>query len=527
MTKNILDYWPFPEYQPRQSQVKSLDWLVATQDKKYQILEMPTGGGKSFIALTYARYLANRNDKASFILTPQKILQKQYERDFKGKQTVALYGKSNYTCAGKNTTCDIGSIVKPRCSSCPHKAAKDIAVKSENVILNYHLALTAFAYTKTFKERSLLVADECHTLESHLVNFDALQISYGRCKKYDLQFKVHKDLQSALTWMIEYYVPKLTPIHQALEAKCEYLKDKSSSLTRREINEIREFENLTEHIEECYIMMARTPEYIKDNFVLVWDKVMFQFKRLTGGYSFNRILNPMADNMLFMSSTILNKDGFCEDLQIPKEETAFLSLESEFAKENRPTYYMPRMKMNYGWNKPENKKARAEMITDVKFLLNNHKDDNGILHTANFQVAIWLAEELKNEHHKIYQHNPESGDSRDAVINAFLTDRTPRILISPSSTEGLDLKGDLGKFAIFVKTPYPYLGDQWIKRRMDMSSEWYQRQTLINIIQGGGRIVRTEEDVGVVYIIDASFGYLYKTAHHMIPRWWKDAYTIV
>jgi len=131
MTKNILDYWPFPEYQPRQSQVKSLDWLVATQDKKYQILEMPTGGGKSFIALTYARYLANRNDKASFILTPQKILQKQYERDFKGKQTVPLYGKSNYTCAGKNTTCDIGSIVKPRCSSCPHKAAKDIAVKSK------------------------------------------------------------------------------------------------------------------------------------------------------------------------------------------------------------------------------------------------------------------------------------------------------------------------------------------------------------------------------------------------------------
>ena len=100
--------------------------------------------------------------------------------------------------------------------------------------------------------------------------------------------------------------------------------------------------------------------------------------------------------MLFMSSTILNKDGFCEDLQIPKEETAFLSLESEFAKENRPTYYMPRMKMNYGWHKPENKKARGEMITDIKFLLDNHKDETGILHTANFQIAVWLTEELKN-----------------------------------------------------------------------------------------------------------------------------------
>ena len=71
------------------------------------------------------------------------------------------------------------------------------------------------------------------------------------------------------------------------------------------------------------------------------------------------------------------------------------------------------------------------------------------------------------------------------------------------------------------------MGDQWIKKRMEISPEWYQRQTLINIIQGGGRVVRSETDSGVVYIVDASFGYLYKSAHHMIPRWWKDAYQVV
>lgn len=527
-----MSFWPFPEIKPRKSQIKALLWLEKTTSFKYQILEMPVGGGKSFIAITYARYLQSlrTNDKASFILTPQKILQKQYENDFKDKGTVALYGKGNYPCVGKNTTCDIGSLVKPQCSTCPHKRAKDVAIKSNNVILNYKLALTSFAFTQTFKERSLIIADECHTLEHHLVNFDALQITYARCKKYNIQFKVHKELTSALKWMMDYYVPKILPIFEQLEVECQYIKEKSGSdLTRADMNKIREFDKITEHVEECQLMLARTPDHINDNFVLVWDKTMFQFKRLTGGYSFNNILKPMGEHFLFMSSTVLNKDGFCDDLQIPHEQTAFLSLDSEFAVENRPVFYMPRMKMNYMWNKPENKKNRESMITDLKFLLDNHKEQNGIIHTASFQVAEWITTELKNEHHNIYHHNPGCGDSRDTIIESFMKHNhvKSKLLISPSCTEGLDLKGDLGSFAIFVKTPYPYLGDQWIKRRMDLSSEWYQRQTLINIIQGGGRIVRTETDTGVVYIIDASFGYLYKTAHHMIPKWWKDAYTIV
>ena len=68
------------------------------------------------------------------------------------------------------------------------------------------------------------------------------------------------------------------------------------------------------------------------------------------------------------------------------------------------------------------------------------------------------------------------------------------VLISPSLTEGLDLKEDLGRFSIFVKVPYPFLGDEWVKRRLELSDEWYQRQAFQNIVQGGGRVVRTPDD---------------------------------
>ena len=152
-----------------------------------------------------------------------------------------------------------------------------------------------------------------------------------------------------------------------------------------------------------------------------------------------------------------------------------------------------------------------------------HEGQSGIIHTGNFALATFLVEKLSIKQ-KIFHHNPDSGDDRGAVIGAFMKYTKPAVLISPSVTEGLDLKGDLGRFAIFAKVPYGFLGDQWIKRRMTLSNEWYQRQALIGVVQGGGRIVRGAEDEGSVYILDECFAYLYNRNKYMLPKWWKDSY---
>ncbi len=117
--------------------------------------------------------------------------------------------------------------------------------------------------------------------------------------------------------------------------------------------------------------------------------------------------------------------------------------------------------------------------------------------------------------------------TRKEAIGGYMESSVPSILISPSITEGLDLKGDLARFAMIIKVPFGYLGDQWIKRRMEMSEEWYRRMAIKGIIQGGGRIVRGPEDEGSVYILDGCFGYLYSRSLNMVPQWWKDAYSVV
>lgn len=532
-TKKIQYYWPF-KYQPRQNQLKAFDWLEH-QDAKYIIIEAPVGSGKSNLAITYSQFLGQRTNKYrgdAFILTPQRILQKQYEMSFCDIQEVnlvSLYGKSNYECRGKNASCEIGGLVRPRCISCPHQEAKKQAQLAANTVLNYKLALTSFAFTDTFNKRKLMVLDECHTIEEHLVEFDALKITEARCKKYNLNFKLHKNLNAALLWLKETYLPKIQQVLTDLQNECESLYDKAGKdLSRTEVNKLRELDAFADHVDETHIMSLREHEYVQENFVLVWDKVFFQFKRLTGRYSFDKILKPYADKFLFMSSTILNKDGFCEDLGIDPKETAFLTLDSEFPTENRPVYFMPQMKMNVSWNQSDNTSDRKKMITSIQTLLDMHKDDSGIIHTGNFAIAQWLVSELSGKiKQTIYHHNPDSDDDRNSVITAFISSPKPGVLISPSLTEGLDLKEDLGRFAIFAKVPYGFLGDQWIKRRMEMSSEWYTRRALISMIQGGGRIVRSETDKGSVYILDSSFSMLYKRTFHSIPKWWREAYTIL
>lgn len=494
--------------------------------------------GKSAIGLTYSLFLGERTNRGdSYILTPQRILQEQYETSFKDISVglASLYGKANYQC-GKGVNCEIGSLLESKdsqCERCPYKLAREYAQSASNTVLNYKLALTTFYYTNLFSRRKLLVLDECHTLESHLVEFDAVTVSESRCKRYNIEFKTFTSLKPALEWADITYRPKIVEAFRKLEDEYLRLQDKiaergSRSLTNEETKTLKEYVSLKDHLDMLTDFLGEEDSYIDEHFVLTSTPISFQFKRLYGAHSFGKIVDPIAERILFMSSTILDKKGFCSDLGIDPENSAFLSLDSDFPREHRPVYYIPIMKMNFKWKEKENEQSREQMLNSLIQILNGHSDETGLVHTGNFEISKWLVKELSGKiPHRIYHHNPEGTNDRNLAINNFINETAPSILISPSSTEGLDLKEDLGRFAIFVKIPFGNLGDQWIKKRMDLSNEWYQRKALIDIIQGGGRVVRSRDDWGSVYILDGSWGFLYKTACNKVPKWWREAYQII
>ena len=532
----IFDFWPFPENLPNNNQIKALMWLEDNYDQyDHFILDLPVGGGKSWIAMTFARFLTSKrgygSESKAMFLTPQKILQRQYLRDFESFDMVELKGKQNYRCTERpSLNCKISEKLNPQCSSCVYQAQKHKATQANFTILNYSIALSLLKHSGTFKQtRKLCVCDEGHNLDKILTDFDAILIDEELCKELRIEFIQDTDTDNIIQWIGNILIPRINDHVELLAIQTDGLRN-VTNLTKHEMQLMDQLDSMVTILNNMDAFVQQPLEYIKKEYVIDFNKYdnIINVKRVTGSHSFHSLLAKQFDKFLYMSATFLSKQQFCKDLDLDPNNVAFLSCDSLFPVENRPIYYWPTFHMNKNW---KSNNERNKLIDKIVWLLNEHKDQSGIIHTSNSEISNWIASEIQDRvDHKVFVTSKNTNKlqaSRDAVINRFLKHSTPAVLISPSITEGLDLKDDLGRFAIFAKIPYPNLGDKWIRTRMDMSNEWYIRQTWIGLIQGSGRIVRNATDKGAVYILDSSFKQFYNRNNYMAPKWWKDSLIFV
>lgn len=532
---SILDYWSHDFNSPRQTQVEVLKWIedvVTNKKKRYIICECPVGTGKSHIGVTAARWISG-GDKpnSSYVVTPQRILQQQYENTFKHKGSefmVSLYGKSAYECCSRNTTCDVGSLLKPKCPSCPNALARQAFKRCSCGVTNYSLLTSKFPLTS----RTSLVLDECHNIEQILCDADAVQLSKGRCNYMNVAWKPEtSSREDIIFWMIDSVFEAATVKAEELAEYCDRVLS-SGSVSSQQAKTIQSANSFFQFVEKLEILVheLQTSDTFFNDWVFIKSNGMYTFKRLYAAHAFKHFIEPLATNHIIMlSSTVLDVNVFCKSLGIPRDEVAFISTDSPFSAEHRPVYYKPVMKMNAQWASDDNDENRGKMLTTIVDICNKQKTNSGIIHTGNYKISQWLVANLAGKiPQKIVHHNPteDEASNRNQIITEFTSNSTnePALLISPSITEGLDLAGDTARFAIFAKIPFGNLGDEWIKRRMEISSRWYQIQALIEVIQGAGRVVRSEDDWGEVYILDSSWGYLFSQMEGTIPDWWKIAY---
>ena len=120
-----------------------------------------------------------------------------------------------------------------------------------------------------------------------------------------------------------------------LESELGHLIDNEyADPTNAELKKLRELNRLQEHSDTIREITLKDLTMINQRFVYCHDKETKKFKRLNGGYNFKAILEPHAEKFLFMSSTILNYQGFCRDLSIDPDKAAYIDLASEFKPKN-------------------------------------------------------------------------------------------------------------------------------------------------------------------------------------------------
>ena len=536
--KSYLKHFPHDEI--RDSQVTAIDAALSAYNagKRFVIIEAGTGVGKSAIGLTIARELNEKYvhsddyDRGSWFVTTQKILQDQYVTDYgppSGKIR-SIKSSTNYTCSfHKRNTCaqsqqllraeDKGSRFFKSCTfNCKYKNEKKKFLDAPESVTNFPYFMTEAAYSGKVSPRNFLVVDEAHNVETELSRFVEVAVS-DRFVKAVLKSQLPRNMTQfqAFKWVKEVYFPKAKSQLSHMERQIEKIDITQKMKELRTI--AKQYDMLRGHVSRLETFLLY---YHKDNWVfdeeVSWERKSrkFVFKSIDVSKFARQYLLRLGKKVLLMSATILDHESYCQSLGIPKEDVEFIRIPSPFPVENRPVLTLSIGKMgskNLDTTLPK-------LATAVKEILNNHPDEKGIIHCHTYKIVNYLKKSLRSK--RILTHNSEN---RDAVLQKHLNSKEPTVLLSPSMTEGVDLRGEYSRFQVICKVPYPFLGDKLVKKRMNKWKGWYPLQTAKAVVQSVGRSVRSSDDHAVTYILDSDWDRFYSFNRNLFPKDFRESLT--
>ena len=527
----------FPEnYTPNKNQVSILKRLdkAVSDGKKFIVIHAPTGAGKSFLPKTMANFapepsnyfksivddykifgeegadlIANEEPFGCYALTITKALQDQYKNTF--DDTGILKGQGNYQCkVDEELTVDIAPCLyvkglKNDCwkaNKCPYYNQRNNMLKSKFSSLNYSMF---FSLPNHLKKRKFIVCDEGSELEEQLVGQFTCEIDIPMLVKLDVEmtsFPTQETPKKVLEW--------LSGLMRGVSEKVEYYleffknsKDKiENSKKRSEYTKVLNLQNklaiLIDTFNESEYLIERIDKIIK--FIpLKVDKL-------------SRYIFDYADHVIIMSATIIDPPNFCKNLGIKDYE--YISVDSSFDPSKSPIHIMAKQKINFA----NMKEMLPKLAKQVKEILDEHPDEKGIIHTHTQFIADYIRNNVKSDRLLCR----ETGVRNEELLDMHERSDEPTVLVSPSMTYGVDLKGDLGKFTVMLKAPWLPTKETRVEKMMKVDKAWYSNKMLATLVQACGRCVRDENDECVTYILDGSIFDAILRNKSKLPKYFID-----
>ena len=534
-----IDYFPYDKPRKQQENVINKVLEEFKKGKKYAIVDCGTGVGKSAIGLTIARTINNSSEypgvfeQGSYFLTTQKILQEQYEKDFtKSTGLISLYSSSNYVCNKDNKSSCKDIQISLRSSQnnkkyesckydCGYKKKKKEFIEKNLGITNFSYYLTEKNYSKKIPNKKVLIIDEAHNLENELTRFIEISVSTYFSEKI-LKLKVPDSLNTqfkVFNWIKNSY-------HKKVLEKINFINQQLEKLGIT-TNKLEEFKKITNHYDMLVSHEKKISQFItlydKDNWVFEVSQTDNKYKKFiykpidVAKYAKEYILD-YADYIVFMSATIISHEGFALTLGLPYDKITSVKEESPFPPENKPIIFCPVGSMSYRLID----KNLPHIVKYIETILDNHNDEKGIIHTHSIKISKFIFQNINKKYKK--RILIAFGSDRDEVLKKHVKSKVKTVLLTPSMAEGVDLKGDLSKFQIICKIPFPFLGDKAVVKKMKKWNWWYDTQTIRTVIQSVGRSVRSETDTAVTYILDNDWERVMKKSYRIIPKDFKNSY---
>jgi len=537
------------KYKPRKEQKDVLEFIDKEYSRnklsKFFLLNLPTGVGKSYLALMLSDWYKRAVNKTARvdIITNSKLLQDQYSNTFLSIND--LKGKENYECETYSCSCaqgsEFGRLNKSPCKSCPYTSARESFIGGDISLTNFYLYILYAIYNPKLMESRgarVLIVDECDQLDGVLSDFISIKITEHIVKKFKFssEKEVLKKLKSVSS--ISEYVEFLKYLNGQILSTLESMESGISTQDRNIISDKRDLKiskllktknsdvKIMQLITDLKQYQLKIDVFLKEykentnNWVLeTYYNEKLKQKELSlepiWAYDYlDKYIFSKYDMVFLMSGTILDKNLFCQLNGLDVSKSVYYSIDSPFPLKNRSIYYMPIGKMSYA-NKEETFK---KYIPYIKKLLEKYKNKKGIIHTNSFELSKWIEDSIKDP--RLIFHD---SSNKDEMLKLHFESDEPTVIISPSMDTGISFDNDKARFQIIAKVPYPSLNSQKNKLRMKNNPDWYSYRTISGLCQMFGRIIRSDVDYGDTIIIDGSFSDVIRHSSHFIPEWIQES----
>ena len=566
--KTLLTHFT-PGKTPRPQQITFLEQAAKAfaAGKRVVVGELPTGAGKTDACKTIANAF-RAVGKATFMLTSQKILQDQYAEEYPSPDIETIKGRANYACTHQDAHPDgqnaadgvcrrkskgilgecvdeveaapianaagvstlqaaVGLALTPSCHRCPYWAQLQRTYDASIALFNF----SSFLFQQRigrFPKRALMIVDEAHNTESQLMNFVTLELSEWTLSLVGV--RIDREIRTKaefLDWLAETDLVSIV-MRKIKAAESEASVDDDDDLADLSAAELDALKELDGKLANFMTLLEKTEwllEVQKYNDKRTGEERRKIVARPLYAKDFAQdLLFRHAERLVFMSATILDVEVWARNLGLSMSEVELVKTPCDFPVENRLIYksFAGNMGFKY-FTREQNPKDPTEpkFVKKVTEILERHKGQRGIVHCHSFSLAKLLYQEIQAPHNDrlLFQEHFENKDE----MLAEHARRTDSVIVAPAMHEGLDLKGDLSRFQVIAKVPWPNMQDRVVKMRMDRDQAWFAWLTALKMVQSYGRSIRSSSDWATTYILDAGFeSFMWKNAK-MLPDWFKDA----
>lgn len=479
----------------RQGQGEAFNFLTTSMGNT-KVAALPTGVGKSLLAMAYAKWL----NQPTVILTSTKALQTQYMRDFEDSGLVTVKGMSNYPCrlwrdqrpdivVGCDMgPCNDGTQCDYRTIGCDYYEAVTHARNSPIVVTNYAFWFTSAAMgVGSLGPRPFVICDEAHAAIEELSRYVGVEFESSELR---LEDKLSWELGDWQEW-----------------ASVEMPKIQNALPHARNLKELRLLRNM--HHKLFKISKIRDmSNWCIDRF----ESKHIKFEPLWARAYVNDFLRQGGTELVLLSATIrpYHMDWF------GVEEYKFFECPSPFPVERRPIYWLPTVKISrrtedQNWDR---------YIRRIDNIIESRLDRKGIIHSVSFARAKRIYETSRWKDMMLLNQTANT----QLVVDKFRQSRKPVVLVSPSVDTGFDFPYAAAEYQVVGKIPFPVPTDPLVAARSLTDPLYHQKLAVTRLVQMTGRVMRAEDDKGETFIVDDSINYLYQHVRPYFPMWWREAY---